>query len=136
MAGNDTSNPVGRPTVMSDEVLRKLNEAFAFGASDKEACFYADIAPATLYKYQDVHPEFVERKDLLKERPILLARQSVIRGLENDPHLSLKYLERKRRKEFALRQEVGVDTDALKDIIAKYGGGDNKPIDELPTASP
>lgn len=106
MAGSDTSNPVGRPSVMTAEVLRKLEEAFAIGASDKEACFYADIAPSTLYKHQEETPEFMERKEALKERPVLLARQSVIKGLDADPQLALKYLERRKPSEFATRREL------------------------------
>lgn len=105
---------VGRPTIFTSDVMKKLEEAFAIGASDREACFYADVSPAALYKYQDRTPSFVERKAALKERPVLLARQTVVKALETDSALAMKYLERKRRSEFATRNELtGADGDKL-----------------------
>lgn len=130
MANLDTSlkstrRSIGRPTAVTDEVLRKLEEAFAIGASDKEACFYADIVPSTLYKYQEKHPEFTERKDALKERPILMARQSVVNALANDPDLALKYLERKRKSEFSTKTE----TDTTLKLVTPILGGIVKQVE-------
>lgn len=107
---------------MTELTVKKLEEAFAFGASDKEACFYADISHQTLYNYQENNPEFVERKEALKQRPILLARQSVVRGLEGNPELALKFLERKLKKEFGTRQEIehGM-SDPVGDILRAVG---------------
>jgi hypothetical protein len=75
---------VGRPTIMTPETLQKLEDAFALGCTDLEACVYADISKSTLYNYQEQHPEFVERKEELKEHPVLLARQTVIK----QPHFT------------------------------------------------
>lgn len=86
---------MARPTVMTEEVLRKLDEAFAMGCSDVEACIYADIAPSTLYLYQQDNEKFSERKAQLKETPILLARTTVIHSLSTDVNSAWKYLERK-----------------------------------------
>jgi hypothetical protein len=91
---------------MTEAVLGKLNEAFAIGATDKEACFYADISPDTMYDYQLAHPEFIQRKEALKERPVLLARQTVVKAMVNDADLAFKYLERKAKNEFASRREL------------------------------
>jgi hypothetical protein len=55
----------GRPTVMTPEIIAKLEYVFALGGTDKEACLYADIGLETLYNYQRNHPEFAERKALL-----------------------------------------------------------------------
>jgi hypothetical protein len=96
------------------EVVRKLEEAFALGCSDIEACLYADIGKTAFYKYQDKHPQFAERKEMLKERPILQARDSVIQHMKRDGNLALKFLERKRKSEFALRTELtGKDGEQL-----------------------
>lgn len=91
---------VGRPTIMTPEIISKLEEVFSIGGSDEEACFYAGIGKSTLYNYQKGNPEFVERKEALKERPILKARQTVVKSLD-DPNHAFKFLERKRRQEFA-----------------------------------
>lgn len=115
-----SDNPVGRPSVMNQETLLKLNEAFALGCSDEEACYVAGIGKTALYKYQQDHPEFTEHKAALKERPVYLARQSVINGFEKNAELALKYLERKKKDEFSLRTDI---TTNGKDLPAPILGG-------------
>lgn len=123
---------MGRPSVMTEEVLGKLEEAFKYGATDKEACVYADIAPATLYKYQEENPEYSERKDQLKKLPIFTARKSVVDKLPRDADLALKFLERKRKKEFSTRVEEQhtLDVDTVGKILKGFGiavdDGENK----------
>ena len=106
---------VGRPTLMTPEILNKLEEVFGIGGSDKEACFYANISHQTLYNYQEKHPEFVERKEALKERPILKARQTIVRALEN-PQEAKWFLERKRKKEFGLAVDVTTDGEKIQSV--------------------
>ena len=89
----------GRPTVMDDEVLNKLREAFAMGCTDEEACLHAEISPATLYNYQKENEEFLEEKKQLKNNPMLQARSTVVRNLRN-VDTAKWYLEKKARKEF------------------------------------
>ena len=93
-------NKGGRPTKMTPETIRKLEQAFSLGCTDLEACLFADIGKSTLYDYQEENPEFAERKARLKENPVLLARKSVVEALEGDPDLALKFLERKKKDEF------------------------------------
>lgn len=126
------SNPIGRPNKIDDMVLKKLEEVFAIGGTDKEACFYADISHQTLYNYQQEHPEFVERKEALKERPILKARKEVVNGIEGNPEFALKYLERKKKAEFSLRTEhTGEDGAPLFDSLVEIikHGSSNKTTD-------
>ncbi len=104
---------VGRPTDMTEATINKLEEVFAIGGSDKEACFYADISHQTLYNYQEKHPEFVERKEALKERPILKARQTVVKSLDN-PSDAQWFLERKLKKEFSQKLELEVEDKRIK----------------------
>lgn len=112
---------VGRPTVMTTETLNKLEEVFAIGGTDKEACFYANISHQTLYDYQKDHPEFVERKEALKEKPILKARQTIVKGLEEADNAKW-YLERKMKKEFASRSEVtGANGEPLQISVEDKG---------------
>jgi hypothetical protein len=67
---------------MSQEIIHKLEEVFSLGGTDREACFYAGISHQTLYDYQHVNPEFIDRKEALKEKPILKARQTVVKNLD------------------------------------------------------
>jgi hypothetical protein len=107
-------NRGGAPTVMTEKVIAKLEEAFAWGCSDVEACLWANIAPATLYNYQEKNPQFLERKNHLKETPIMLARKSVITQMKSDGKLAMDYLARKKKEEFASRSEVtGKDGEPL-----------------------
>lgn len=115
---------VGRPTVFNEITLQKLDEAFSIGATDNEACLYADISPRALYSYQDSHPEYKQRKDLLKEKPILKARTTVINSL-NDPEIAFRYLERKRKDEFAPNFK-GEIAHSLEDDISKLSDDELK----------
>lgn len=108
--------PAGRPTKMTEETVKKLEEAFLLGCSDLEACLYADISKQTLYNYQDKHPEFVDRKERLKENPVFVARRAVISEMKEDGNLALKYLERKKKDEFSIKQEHELSTDPEKPL--------------------
>ena len=65
----------------------------------------ANISHQTLYDYQNRHPEFVERKEALKETPVLQARQTIIDNLKN-PNIATWYLERKKKDEFTPKHEI------------------------------
>ena len=117
-------NKGGRPTKMTEKVLKKLEHAFSIGASDEEACFYADITPKTLYNYQKKDPVFLQRKEALKLNPVLQSRQVLVKAIMGEriwdkkkkkyiwiekpnPHLAMTYLEKKRKAEFGNR--IGLD---------------------------
>ena len=130
-----TKNKGGRPTKMSKETIAKLEEVFSLGGSDSEACFYANISKQTLYNYQKENPEFVDRKEALKEKPILKARQTVVKALD-DPKDAQWFLERKRKEEFSLRQELtgaeGESLDPIKiEIVTNEYKGNNSVPEKL-----
>lgn len=108
----------GRPTVIDSDTLTRLRLAFETGASDREACLFAEIAPSTLYLYQKEHPEYSEQKEAWKDKPLFIARQSVIKQIQNgDGELALKYLERKKKDEFAPKSTM--DFSVSKEIDEK-----------------
>lgn len=93
---------------MTDSVIAKLEEAFAWGCTDIEACLWAGIAIQTLYKYQERVPKFIERKAELKETPILLSRKSIVDAVRAGDKEAAKWmLARKKKDEFSER----VDSD-------------------------
>jgi hypothetical protein len=104
--------------VITDKILGKLEQAFAIGASDKEACFYADVNPDTLYQYQKKFPAFTERKEALKQRPILAARQKVIDDISKDVNTAKWYLERKMKNEFSLKIEQDTNITVVTPILS------------------
>ena len=101
-------NKTGRKGVMSnDATIQKLLTAFAYGFTDEEACLFAGISSKqTLYNYCNEHPEFGERKELLKKNPIIRAKTNIVEELEKGSIDTSKwYLERKVKEEFSLKQE-------------------------------
>ena len=109
----------GRPKIMTQQTLGKLREAFLWGCTDQEACLNADINPDTLYEYQKKNPTFTEQKEQYKSNPVLLARKIVVSTLKDDAQLALKYLERKKKDEFSLKQSL--DITSYKEPIPIMG---------------
>lgn len=109
----------GRKTIMTPEIIDKLEQAFSMGCSDLEACLHANIGKTTLYNYQNENPEFVERKEQLKEKLVLKARTVIAEALNRkDENTAKWYLERKAKKEFSARQELtGADGENLIPVI-------------------
>lgn len=106
--------PGGQPTKMTPKTLKLLQDAFLLGCTDDEACFAADISHTTLYNYQKENPKYVDQKRQWKKRPVYLARKCVVDNVSEDKDLALKFLERKNKKEFSLRQE-NINADVNKD---------------------
>lgn len=97
---------VGRPTVMTPEIIARLEDAFLHGANDKEAIFQANIGSSTFYEYCQKNPDFAERKEQLKDMVKYRAKLNVAKAInEGDKTLSQWYLERKAKDEFSTRTE-------------------------------
>lgn len=108
---------MARPTVMTPEVISKLEEAFAWGCTDREACLWAGISEEALYLYQGKNPEFTKRKEMLKDTPVLLARKSVIKQMQRDGKLSMDYLSRKKKDEFSTRTDITSNDEKLEGLV-------------------
>lgn len=119
----------GRPSAITKEVLVKLEQAFALDCTDEEACFYANISPSTLYDYQKKYPAFSERKKELKQQPFLVARQAIVKGIKDDKEFALKYMERKKKKEFGTKTEIDLNNPDgnLKSIVINKTYVGNQP---------
>ena len=113
-----TKKKAGRPTAMTEDVLSKLEYGFSRGLSDREASLYAGIAPCILYRYCEEHPEFRERKELLKEQPKMKAKLILSDKLdEGDDKVAEWYLERKAKDEFSTKTEVSGNLSGSVQII-------------------
>ena len=104
----------GRPTIMTEAVIGKLESVFAMDGSIREACYFAGINPDTYFEFMKKNPEYTERFDALRNRPVLLARQTVMKKLTENYSNAMDYLSRKAKKEFSVRQEItGANGEAI-----------------------
>ena len=118
----------GRPTVMTDDILSKLEQAFLMGYSDTEACYRAGICKATLCNYQRRNPRFLERKEQLKRRLISASRDAVGRAiLTGDLNTAKWYLERKAKDEFSLKTEQQITEREPPKIVDDVSGSVEPP---------
>lgn len=110
-------NKVGRPTIMTDEVIQKLKLGFMKGLNDAECCDFAEIGTSTLYNYCNQNPEFMEKKEIWKHRPSTKAKMNIVEAIENgDEELSKWWLERRNKAEFSPKVEIEADVDAEVNI--------------------
>jgi len=111
---------VGRPTVMTPETIAKLEQAFTMDMTDLEACLYTNIAKTQLYDYQNKNPEFKDRKELLKNSLSLKAKAILAKKINDGDAMDAKWwLERRRKREFSLRQEMEISGDGENPIQIK-----------------
>jgi len=108
---------MARPIKITDEVIAKLRQAYLIGSTNAEACGYAEIGERTLYDYLEKNPEFSQRIENWKNEPILSARKKVTDDIKNDVRVAQWYLERKRKSEFAQRQELTGNEGAAINVI-------------------
>lgn len=103
-----SKNKGGRPTVVTPDVLAKLNDAFAFCYSDIEACLYAGISVDALYDYQKKNPQFAKRKEMLRKTPNLKAKKTLV---ENVGELSQArwWAEHKMSDEFGTKNTIAIE---------------------------
>lgn len=88
-------HPGGRPTVMTNDTLEKLEYAFSRGLNLTESCLYADISLKTFYNYTKKHEEFLQRLELLKGNMRMRAKLNLADKLdEGDDYNSRWYLEK------------------------------------------
>jgi hypothetical protein len=79
---------------LNTDTLSRLEEAFATGASDMEACVYASLSQKEFTNHIQSDPTFAARRGVLKQRPLLLARQTVMKAPKEDPKFALEFLDR------------------------------------------
>lgn len=135
----EPTKPVGRPISLEDpEIRAKFLQAAGFNMSVEACSAYAKISKQTYYTYIKTHPEFVDEMEQNKQIPYQKAVQAIINNFAKDPHLALKYLERRHKDEFSLRQEItGADGKQLigglaglvskaKVVLDEHGKSKNK----------
>ena len=106
-----TKSKGGRPTVMTEKTLEKLEEAFKVGATDEEACLNADIDPKTLYNYCDKNTSFSSRKELLKNQPNFKSKINIVEEINNGDVAQSKWWLEKKDKEFQPTSKIDLTAE-------------------------
>ena len=124
-------NKGGRPTKLTQETIGKLEAAFAVDATVEEACFYANINPDTYYSWVKKNKKLSERFNALRNKPILLSRQTIVSKIPESYQNAMDYLKRKRRAEFGDSQDITsgnkpIQVNAIKFVNFKKDDGDKK----------
>src|SRR3954469_50092 len=102
----------GRPSVWTEEVVRKLEEAFSMDCTDEEACAYAGIGERTYYDHKKADEAFSQRMDRSKRFPFFLAKKTLSKALaEDDGALALKWLKNRQSARYheKVEQEVTIE---------------------------
>lgn len=91
---NDPKTEAPKSDVLSEDMIRRLEDAFSLGCTDAEACCFAGVTLQVFQEHLKVDQAFKNRREILKQRPQLLARQTVFKALKEDPQIALEYLDR------------------------------------------
>jgi len=123
MAIKTITKEPGRPTVMTEETVSKLKQAFLMGCDVTEACAYAEISRESYYSYCEKKPDFLTKVEDWRQNPILKAKATVYKNLDQT-ETAKWYLERKKKSEFAQRSEfTGAEGKELQPILVKFLNG-------------
>lgn len=120
------SNPVGRPSAITEDVAKKLEDALRLGAKITAACAYAGISTPTYYKHNDEDEAFSNRMADAQNYAVLLARRIVVTRMagkdtpeEEKVDLAKWYLEKHDvRQEFGVQQNTQVNV--FSELKEKY----------------
>jgi hypothetical protein len=81
-----------------EEVIKQCKIIWSAGGTNAEASWHAKISQDELERFLFYHPEIVQEKADLQNKPKLHARTSVAQALLNNPDFSLKFLEKTQKK--------------------------------------
>ena len=122
------NSKAGRPPEFTDDVVKKLEESFSIDATVEEACFYANISRQSYYNNVKEGTALFDRFKALRERPVLLARQTAVSKITESYGNAMDYLKRKRKDEFSEQHRNMVDVTsggekimAINYIVPKDG---------------
>ncbi len=114
---------VGRPTVMTPEVIEKIEEELKNGATLPQASFLAGISLKTLYNYFTNNPDFKERCDLLQGLVAYRARVNLKNKIEAGDIDTSKYWLDRKDKDFKQKADYTSNNESLNPILVKFLNG-------------
>jgi hypothetical protein len=112
----------GRPSKMTVDVVRKLEDAFKFGATITEACYLSGISREMFYQYYRSDQEFSDKIERARSWLVITAKHNVAKAVMNGDIKSSVWLLEKRdslptvsvEEEFPLEPKDEWDTDDIE----------------------
>lgn len=103
----------------NDKMLSDLEEGFKNDFTVEETCLFAGIHKDTFYEWLKLSDEFAVRMDKAKQYVAIAAKNTWARAVRGgDIDASIKWLERRQKKLYSLRQELtGEDGEKLIPIL-------------------
>lgn len=103
-------------TKLTPEVVSKLKDAFAIGATVEQACFYAEISRNTYWKWCKKNPELSDEFSEMKSKLPLAAKHNIATAIHNRDLFHSRWLiERKEPENYGEKLKIehsgGISTD-------------------------
>ena len=96
-------------TKLTEDLKSKILEVAALDGSVREMAYYCDVSHQTIYNWLEADKTLFDKVERLRERPILAARQRVVKGVAESYSNAVDYLKRKKKNEFSERTELKAD---------------------------
>ena len=125
-----SSRAIGRPTIKTEEMVKKLEEVFRLGVKDSTACAHAGISRQTFYLWQQEDDDFSDRMETAKSYALLVSKQIIVKQLaDKDEDIAKRtelakwYLERYDTKQASGMQntQVNVFNQIREEFLKKNG---------------
>ena len=109
MARAKEKHPGGRPTKLTDSIVRKLEYAFSKDFNVSEACDYAEIGRTAYYEWLENNEEFANKMEQAQTNLKRKAKINIADKIaEGDMDVTKWFLERRARDEYSVKQAVEV----------------------------
>lgn len=120
------SGKVGRPTVITEETVRKLVEAFQSDFTTDEACSHAGIGRTTFYDHYDKDEDFRTKIDSAKAYLFTYAKKNIARALKTGSiRDSWEFLRTRQREIYSERSEV--ESSGELSVVIQYNLDEEEP---------
>jgi hypothetical protein len=107
----------GRPTKMTKETLKKLEEAYLSGATHLEAAIYAGISEVTLHDYRKKNPVYSKYIKGLRDNTTLCAKINLRNAIKDGSVGDSKWHLERRDPEYKPKSSQDVTVGAHKSLI-------------------
>lgn len=126
MVRSISKSNAGRPTIMTDEVVNKLESIFKIGGTVEEACGYAGITRQTYYNWLEANTDFLTKMESAQKYPDIVAKNIVVDSMTKNKDVTTAkwWLE---KREFKNSNQTNVQ---VNNFIPLLGGDSAKDVSE------